>query len=77
MATHSSILAWRIPRIQAGYSPKGCKELDTSEQPSPAHTAQLSRMKHIVQLSVIVFSAVLFSFVSIPRLESSLLSTAI
>ena len=31
MATHSSILAWRIPwteRILAGYSPWGCKELD-------------------------------------------------
>ena len=31
MATHSSILAWRIPwkRSLAGYSPWGCKELDT------------------------------------------------
>ena len=28
-ATHSSILAWRIPWI---YSPWGCKELDTTEQ---------------------------------------------
>ena len=37
MATHSSILAWRIPwtvepgRLQ-GYSPWGCKELDMMEQ---------------------------------------------
>ena len=33
MATHSSILAWRIPRTEepGGYSPWGCKELDTSE----------------------------------------------
>ena len=34
MATHSSILAWRIPwtaRILAGYSPWGCRELDMSE----------------------------------------------
>ena len=33
MATHSSILAWRIPqqRSLAGYSPWGCKELDTIE----------------------------------------------
>ena len=42
MATHSSILAWRIPwaeepgeshgqRSLVGYSPQGCKESDTSE----------------------------------------------
>jgi len=33
MATYSSILAWRIPwqRSLAGYSPLGCKELDTSD----------------------------------------------
>ena len=33
-ATHSSILAWEIPeqRSLAGYSPWGCKELDTIEQ---------------------------------------------
>ena len=34
MATHSSILAWRICgwRRLVGYSPRGCKELDTTEQ---------------------------------------------
>ena len=34
MATHSSILAWRIPWTEepAGYSPWGQKELDTTEQ---------------------------------------------
>ena len=33
MATHSSILAWRIPwqRSLAGYSPWGCKELDIQQ----------------------------------------------
>ena len=33
MATHSSILAWRIPWIEepGGYSPEGHKELDTTE----------------------------------------------
>ena len=33
MATHSSILAWRIPwqRSLAGYSPLGLKELDMTE----------------------------------------------
>ena len=29
MATHSSILAWRIP-CHGLYSPRGCKELDTT-----------------------------------------------
>ena len=35
MATHSSILAWKIPwteRSLAGYSPWGHTELDTTEQ---------------------------------------------
>ena len=33
MATHPSILAWRIPWTEelAGYSPWGCKESDTTE----------------------------------------------
>ena len=33
MATHSSILAWRIPWTEEpGYNPWGHKELDTTEQ---------------------------------------------
>ena len=32
MATHSSILTWRIPWRLVGYSPRGCKELGTTEQ---------------------------------------------
>ena len=33
MATDSSILAWRIPWMEEpdSYSPRGCKELDTTE----------------------------------------------
>ena len=33
MATHSSILVWRIPRTgeAMGYNPCGCKELDMTE----------------------------------------------
>ena len=33
MATHSSILAWRVPWTEelVGYSPWGRKELDTTE----------------------------------------------
>ena len=41
MATHSSILAWRIPgteRSLAGYSPRGCKESDTTEAIEHAQT---------------------------------------
>ena len=43
MATHSSILAWRIPMDrgawQAGYSPCGHKELDITEWLSTAQTS--------------------------------------
>ena len=39
MATHSSILAWRIPWTEeaGGYSPKGCKESDTTEHACTSH----------------------------------------
>ena len=38
MATHSSILAWRIPwRILVGYSPQGHKESDMTEASEHAH----------------------------------------
>ena len=36
MATHSSILAWRIPWTEEPgglHSPRGCKESETAEQP--------------------------------------------
>ena len=37
MATHSSILAWRTSCTEeAGYSPWGCTELDTTEATSYA-----------------------------------------
>ena len=37
MATHSSTLAWKIPRTEepGGYSPWGCKELDTTQLLNP------------------------------------------
>ena len=40
MPTHSSILAWEIPwtRSLAGYSPRGHKELYTTEATEHAHT---------------------------------------
>ena len=36
-ATHSSILAWRIPMVTGAYSPQGCKGSDTTEETE--HTA--------------------------------------
>ena len=38
MASHSSILAWRIQWTEAGYSPWGHKELDTTERLTHTHT---------------------------------------
>ena len=31
MVSHSSILAWKIPWVEAGYSPWSCKEFDMTE----------------------------------------------
>ena len=44
MATHSSILAWRIPwtRSLAGYSLWGCRESDTTEQLTHTHADTFS-----------------------------------
>jgi len=36
MATHSRILAWRIPMARGAYSPWGCKEPDRLS--TPTHT---------------------------------------
>ena len=43
MATHSRILAWRIPRTEepgAGYSPQGCRKSDMTEWISHTETSQ-------------------------------------
>ena len=44
MATHSSVLAWRIPRTEepGGLQSMGLKESDTTEATEHAHTRQLS-----------------------------------
>ena len=44
MATHSSILAWKIlwSEEPAVYSPWGCKESDTTEQPRYRYNLLLS-----------------------------------
>jgi len=45
MAIHSSILAWRIPRSLASYSPWGPKELDMTEQLTTAqHTESINNV---------------------------------
>ena len=44
MATHPSILAWRIPWTEeslVGYSPWGRKEVDMTERLSVTHTQRL------------------------------------
>ena len=44
MATHSSILAWRIPWTEETGGLQGCKEQDTSEEIRASLVAQ--RVKH-------------------------------
>ena len=45
MATHSSILAWRIPWTEEpGYSPWGHKESDTTERLIHTHTHTLASL---------------------------------
>ena len=43
MATHSSVLAWRIPQTEEPGEPQflGCKESDTTEQLTLSHTLSL------------------------------------
>ena len=45
MATHSSILAWRIPWTEETGGLQGCKEQDTSEEIRASLVAQ--RVKHL------------------------------
>ena len=46
MATHSSILAWRIPqRSLAAYSPQGCKELDMTEETWPTQILHIKQVR--------------------------------
>ena len=49
MATHSSILAWRIPWTEepAGYSPWGRKELDTTEVTERAQNISMTKLAPI------------------------------
>ena len=62
MATHFSILAWRIPWIEEpmGYSPQSCKELDQS------HALNHSNIKVLFILPLVV--AILCCRMSVARL---------
>ena len=46
MATHSSILAWRIPCSLVGCRPRGRKELDTTERLT--HGSFLQMLQQII-----------------------------
>ena len=53
MATHSSILAWRIPCTEEPcglYSPWGCKELNMTELLTLSISTQLNSVFTIVRL---------------------------
>ena len=54
MATHSSILAWRIPRIEepGGLQSMGLQELDMTEQLTHTHRLDIIHFLHkVIQLS--------------------------
>ena len=48
MATHSSVLAWRIPGTEepGGYSPWGHQGLDTTERELSTHTRKVLPQEH-------------------------------
>ena len=54
LASHSSVLAWEIhgQKSLAGYSPRGCKELDITKHMRTTHIVVLSYEEMIVMLSL-------------------------
>ena len=68
MATHSSILAWKIPWTrEPGYSPWGHKESDTTEQLT--HTPYFYRMFQSLDFLLQIFSCYLFLLHIVPSLH--------
>ena len=63
MATHSSILVWRIPgqRSLMGYGPQGCTELDTTEATQHAQTHSIYQyiLYHVIKFTFSWFSDIL------------------
>ena len=58
MATHSSILAWRIPWTEGpgGLQSVGCKESDTSEATEQTHMVSCLMIETITDPSITHFS---------------------
>ena len=67
MATHSSILDWRIPWTEkpGSYSPWGHKESDTIEQPS--HSSEIFPDCHsqVVRLRFFCNTSVFITFIAL------------
>ena len=65
MATHSSILAWKIPWIRglASYSPWGHRELDMTEQMSTV-LSFVSR-KHVLRIFIFSTSGYLTCLINV------------
>ena len=75
MATHSSILAWKIPWTrEPGYSPWGHKESDTTEQLT--HTPYFYRMFQSLDFLLQIFSCYLFLLHIVPSVYFSFSSTS-
>jgi len=65
MATHSSILAWRIPWTEepvAGYSPRGRKESDTTERVHVFSVCLECRQNPSLELKVIAYTQTVVFF---------------
>ena len=56
MATHSSILSWRIPWTEEPGSPQGCKELGTTEVTYQAHAKQVTLKLNDLKQQEFIFS---------------------
>ena len=65
MATHSNVLAWKIPWTEEPGGPWGCKESDTTEY-MHTHTHKLK------QLTKCLMTYDMFILVSIKRFETDI-----
>ena len=55
MATHCSILAWKIPWTEQPGGPQGCKELDMTESAQHAYSEHSKKIKHDHTIKLTVF----------------------
>ena len=56
MATHSSLLVWRIPWTEESGSPQGCKDLGTTEVTQQAHIKQVTLKPNDLKQQEFIFS---------------------